>query len=43
MIWFMWALRLAQLAQDLLAHLRQRAAAELLVEEVRGALQLIGE
>ncbi len=31
-----------QLAQDLLAHLAQCAAAELLVEEVRGAPQLIG-
>ncbi len=33
---------LAELAQDLLAHLRQRAAAELLVEKVGGALELVG-
>jgi hypothetical protein len=33
---------LGELAQDLLAHLAQRAPAELLVQKVRGTLELIG-
>src|SRR5256886_14575961 len=33
---------LGELAQDLLAHLAQRAPAELLVQKVRGTLELVG-